>query len=333
MTKRPPLPGERPLRDAWGRSAGRAAAAACREFVLERQSGVIGRIHTGQDGEIALDLAPHPADGDAEHTLAALDQVEDVLSGGALVDGGPIAHQGDAGQIVDAALPQRPDGHADLLQGHPGVQQPLDDLEHQDVAETVETLAAGALGAAHARLDQAGAGPVVELTIGDTGGLAGGWAAVTELAGGVHHLVEQDALAGLSRHSGPSSAIITAVGVHSYLRIRALRRGRMRAGAPTSPFCPWLDSISSPEGHVPVSAAGVSRLAAGCAGAHCAARSSTPRGRGRSPQDGPELRSRRPGCVAERPTRSCGPRARRTCAASPGAEGAVPPRRARGRLW
>src|SRR5690625_6847857 len=100
MTKRPPLPGERPLRDAWGRSAGRAAAAACREFVLERQSGVIGRIHTGQDGEIALDLAPHPADGDAEHTLAALDQVEDVLSEGELVVVWSITHQGDRKSVV-----------------------------------------------------------------------------------------------------------------------------------------------------------------------------------------------------------------------------------------
>src|SRR5690625_6341309 len=140
MTNRPPLPGERPLRDAWGRSAGRAAAASCREFVLERQSGVIGRIHTGQDGEIALDLAPHPADGDAEHTLAALDQVEDVLSGGALVDGGPTPIQGDAAQFAVPPLPRPPTAPPIRLQDPPVVQHPLAALRPRMVAEPFETL-------------------------------------------------------------------------------------------------------------------------------------------------------------------------------------------------
>ncbi len=45
---------------------------------------------------------------------------------GALVDAGAVAHQGDAGQVVGAALPQVLDRDPDLLQGDTGVEQPLD---------------------------------------------------------------------------------------------------------------------------------------------------------------------------------------------------------------
>src|SRR5690606_5535945 len=47
----------------------------------------------GQRGERALHLAPDPAEGDAEHALAALQQVDDLVRRGALVDAGPVAHQ------------------------------------------------------------------------------------------------------------------------------------------------------------------------------------------------------------------------------------------------
>lgn len=50
---------------------------------------------------------PHRArDGDAEHTLAALQEVDDLLGRRALVHGGPIGEQGDVGQILDATLAQ-----------------------------------------------------------------------------------------------------------------------------------------------------------------------------------------------------------------------------------
>ena len=75
------------------------------------------------------------------------------------------------------------DGGADLLQRDAGVEQPLDDLEHEDVAEAVEPLGAGAGGAAHRGLDQPGAGPVVELAVGDAGGVARGRAAVADVLG------------------------------------------------------------------------------------------------------------------------------------------------------
>ena len=68
-------------------------------------------------------------------------QVDDLVGGGALVDAGAVAHQRDLRQVVDAALAQVGDGGADVLQRDAGVEQPLDDLEHEDVAEAVEPLA------------------------------------------------------------------------------------------------------------------------------------------------------------------------------------------------
>ena len=80
-------------------------------------------------------VAPHPADGDAEDTLTALEQVDDLVVAGALVDRGAVAHQRHAGQVVGAALGEVLDRGADLLQRDAGVQEALDDLELDDIGE------------------------------------------------------------------------------------------------------------------------------------------------------------------------------------------------------
>ena len=72
------------------------------------------------------------------------------------------------------------DGDADLLERDAGVEQALDELQHEDVAEGVEPLAAGAVRGADGRLDQPGAGPVVELAVGDAGGVGGDGALVAD---------------------------------------------------------------------------------------------------------------------------------------------------------
>ena len=95
--------------------------------------GLVLRSLAGQLGEFSLDLAPDPADRDAEDALATGEKVDDLLCGGALVHGGTIAHQGDLGKVVDAAFTQDMNGPADLLQRDAGVEQALDDLERQDV--------------------------------------------------------------------------------------------------------------------------------------------------------------------------------------------------------
>src|SRR5699024_10124537 len=90
------------------RSDGLTGATPRRQLVLQSEGGVIGRIHARQHGQVVLDLAPDAAHGDAEHALAALDQIEDVLRGGALVHRGTVAHEGDAREVVDPALAQAP---------------------------------------------------------------------------------------------------------------------------------------------------------------------------------------------------------------------------------
>ena len=132
-------------------------------------------------GEAALDLAPHAPDGDAEDTLAALHEVDHLVGGGALVDARTVAHQRDLRQVLDAPLAQVAHRDADLLQRHTGVEQPLHDLEHEDVAEAVEPLRTRARSRAHAGLHEPGAGPVVELAVGDARRAAGGRAAVTDV--------------------------------------------------------------------------------------------------------------------------------------------------------
>jgi hypothetical protein len=133
----------------------------------------------------AADLLHSPADRDAEHALAALEQVDDLLRGRALVDGGAVGEQRDPGEVADAADPQVVDRDPDVVQRDPGVEQPLDDLEDQDVLERVQPLRAGAVGGADAGCDQLRPGPVVELAVGDAGDLARGRAAVA------HQLVGQ----------------------------------------------------------------------------------------------------------------------------------------------
>src|SRR5262245_47792107 len=158
--------------------------------------GYVGAF-AGKLGEGALDLAPDTADGDAEDTLSALQQVDDLAGRAALVDARTVAHQRDLGQVVGAALAQMRDGGPDLLQRDAGVEQALDDLEQQHVTEGVEPLGAGAAGATHTGLDQTRSGPVVELPVGHAGRGTGGRAAESHVLGHRGQVVgEQQTLLG-----------------------------------------------------------------------------------------------------------------------------------------
>ena len=114
----------------------------------------------------------------------------------------------------DAAGAQVLDRGADVLQRDAGVQQPLDHLEHEDVAERVQPLGARAGGGADARHHQPGAGPVVELAVGDAGGVARGRPAVAD----------QSSSRRRRRRPSVNSMLLTA-------RRRA-RRGRSRGRPP-----------------------------------------------------------------------------------------------------
>ena len=125
-----------------------------------------------------LDLAQHLADGDAEDALAAAHEVDDLVVRRAEVDAGAVAHQGGLSEVVDAGLAQLVDRDADLLQRDAGVEQTLDELEDEDVAEAVEALRTGSGRSPHGRLDELRARPVVELAVADAGGASGDRAAV-----------------------------------------------------------------------------------------------------------------------------------------------------------
>src|SRR5918996_909760 len=131
-----PTPDAVPLRsdDAGATAGGQLVARVLAGFL----SGPLPR-HLDQRG---LDLAPHPADGDAEDALAALHEVDDLVGRRAFVHTRAVAHQRYAREILDAAFAQVLGRLANLLERNPGVEKPLDDLEDQDVAEGVETLGA-----------------------------------------------------------------------------------------------------------------------------------------------------------------------------------------------
>jgi hypothetical protein len=89
----------------------------------------------GEVGEGGLDVGPDLADGDAEHALAAADEVDDLLVGGAFVDGGPVGEQGEPGEVCGAVCAQGVQGGADVGQGDSGVEQSFDQAQGEDVAE------------------------------------------------------------------------------------------------------------------------------------------------------------------------------------------------------
>src|ERR1700761_4065974 len=114
---------------------------------------VVGAL-AGKICDSAGQLAHRSGDSDAEHALSALQQVDDFFGRGALVNRGPVGEQRDVGQVLHAALTQVVNRDADVVQGDPGVEQTLDDLEHEDVFERVQPLAAGSGGAPDRRYYQ-----------------------------------------------------------------------------------------------------------------------------------------------------------------------------------
>lgn len=98
------------------------------------------RVDARKDRKIGFNLARHSANSDTEHTLATLDKVKDIFGTRAFVDRGAVAHERDLCEVVGAARTHGIDGDADLLERDTRVEESLDDLEHQDVAEAVEAL-------------------------------------------------------------------------------------------------------------------------------------------------------------------------------------------------
>jgi hypothetical protein len=187
--------------------------------------GVVGGgAFGGELGQAPLHLLPDAAERDPEDPLAALEEVHHLVGRGALVHAHAVAHQRDLRQVPDAPVAQVRHGRPDLLQGDPGVQQPLDDLEDEDVAEAVETLAARPVRGPHAGLDQRRPRPVVQLPVGDPGGGAGRGPAVAHVLGRRGHLgvEEQALLSGAPRRHLPVGGRLALAAAHRHADLRLL---------------------------------------------------------------------------------------------------------------
>ncbi len=101
---------------------------------------VVGPFGLSSSAMGALDLQPDAAERDAEHALPALEQVDDLVRGSALVHADTVAHQRDLSQVGRATLAQMCHRCPDLLQRDASIEQALYYLEYQYVAEPVEPL-------------------------------------------------------------------------------------------------------------------------------------------------------------------------------------------------
>src|SRR5690606_29185244 len=157
-------------------ASGGLGSAASGELV--HRLGLVGlELHKAR-----LDLAQYLADRNAEDALATVHEVDDLVIRSAEVDACAVTHEGRLGEIVDARLTKLVDSRADLLQRDARVEKSLDELEHEDVAETIEALRPRTGGTTNGRLHELGAGPVVELAVADSGGASRDG---TAIAGGV----------------------------------------------------------------------------------------------------------------------------------------------------
>src|SRR5262249_8166982 len=91
-----------------------------------------------------LELGHHARHRHAvEHALTVCEEVEDLLTGAGQPRGAAVEDEVGAGHLA-AGFPQALDGPAGRLQGHAGVEQPLDDLQLEQVAVGVAPLGATA---------------------------------------------------------------------------------------------------------------------------------------------------------------------------------------------
>ena len=133
-------------RDAFGLSltetfGGRAHEPDAPRLTTTPAQTTIGTL-TREVGDGAGQLAHGARHRDAEHTLAALEQIHDLFSRSALVDRGAVGEQGDVGEVLHTALTQVVDRDPNVVQRDARVEQPLDDLEDQHILERVQPLAA-----------------------------------------------------------------------------------------------------------------------------------------------------------------------------------------------
>ena len=105
---------------------------------------------------------------DVEHTLASRQQIDDLAVGAGEHRAAPGQHEVGRRQVRAQLLTQALDGPAGGLERHPGVEELLDHLELEHVRVRVDPPGATALCRRQRRLQQARAGPVIELPVRDS---------------------------------------------------------------------------------------------------------------------------------------------------------------------
>ena len=152
----------------------------------------------------ALDIPPDPTDSDPENALPAMEQVDHLVVRGALEHRDTVTHQRHLGQVVDTARPEVLDSGSDLLQRDPGVNQPLDHLEDQDVAKAVQPLRSRARRTTDLRHYQTCTGPVVQLAVRDASSAAGDGSAEPQVTWQRREVTLEQQLLGLPPRAVPA---------------------------------------------------------------------------------------------------------------------------------
>ena len=125
----------------------------------------LGRV---QAHDVGLELFDHAGQRhDVEHALTTGQEVDDLAVGASQDRAGAGQDQVGRREVGAEVLAQALDGAAGRLQRDAGVEQLLDHLELEHVGIRIDPTGATALGGGDRRLQQAGTGPVVELSVGD----------------------------------------------------------------------------------------------------------------------------------------------------------------------
>jgi hypothetical protein len=97
-------------------STGGSCVPALRELIVGLMRLVSFSSLGRQLRERSFYVTPDTAQSDAEDSLAATEQIDHLVVGGAFEDSHPIAHQRDLREVLNSARPQMLDRGTDLLQ-------------------------------------------------------------------------------------------------------------------------------------------------------------------------------------------------------------------------
>ncbi len=229
----------------WRASSGEQATgtAAQEPTACDSSTGVVeapGREFRVELDDGGVDLVLHRAQGqDVQDALTRLEHVDDLLVGAHEHRRLPADDEVHGGDVLVEGVAQIAEHLPDGLELDAGVEQVLDGLELEEIPVGIEASAAAAAGRLQRGADEVGAGPVVELAVGDAHDLGGSGAAVALGDVGCHDARSPEGTRARppmnSRHGRNSTGVTRSASVESAARgvndrllephARAWRRG------------------------------------------------------------------------------------------------------------